>query len=341
MDPRARCRADRRLVLSIPLLAALVPLAAGCGGLVSHPLSRESGTVYVVTPLSALESPGFLGAKVTLTQGNLVRELLADAGGDLLAVTVEDLPAGDWQVRLDLYDDAGDITHTAAGTVRVRPGETATLRLEAQPADGFFEILADAGGFSRWDQVERARVVFHNNQTSTLEPVPGEPLVFHGRKALKPGDYDFRVELYGATLYAADRLYQSPWESVRIHPGKTSRVTWEAAAGIAHLELVISPMPDPPRDLRLERESAGAALAWSPSADPRVHAYRVYVKDDEFGPFSLRGEVPAPQTSWPVPEAVLERGGWAAVTALTDQREGFRSEVLRIPPLAAAEPGAP
>src|SRR5690606_33470289 len=204
-----------------------------------------------------------------------------------------------------------------------------------------FEILADAGGFSRWDQVERARVVFHNNQTSTLEPVPGEPLVFHGRKALKPGDYDFRVELYGATLYAADRLYQSPWESVRIHPGKTSRVTWEAAAGIAHLELVISPMPDPPRDLRLERESAGAALAWSPSADPRVHAYRVYVKDDEFGPFSLRGEVPAPQTSWPVPEAVLERGGWAAVTALTDQREGFRSEVPRIPPLAAAEPGAP
>ena len=115
-------------------------------------------------------------------------------------------------------------------------------------------------------------------------------------------------------------------------------MTWEAAAGIAHLELVISPMPDPPRDLRLERESAGAALAWSPSADPRVHAYRVYVKDDEFGPFSLRGEVPAPQTSWLVPEAVLERGGWAAVTALTDQREGFRSEVLRIPPLAAAEP---
>src|SRR5690606_26990684 len=151
-----------------------------------------------------------------------------------LAVTVEDLPAGDWQVRLDLYDDAGDITHTAAGTVRVRPGETAAPRLEPQPAGGFFEILADAGCFSRRDQVERARVVLHNNQTSTLEPVPGEPLVFHGRKALKPGDYDFRVELYGATLYAADRLYQSPWESVRIHPGKTSRVTWEVAAGIAH-----------------------------------------------------------------------------------------------------------
>jgi len=324
--------------LPLVILLALAAVLSGCGDVSRLALPAETGALHVVTPLSALQAEGFTGAKMRLTQGNLVRELLLDVSGSVVAGTVDNLPVGEWKVTLDLYDPAGDITHSATGTVRVRPGETTALTLEVKPKEGVVEIVADISGFSEPAAVERVRIVFHNNQSSTLERASGHPMLFQGVKSLNPGDYDYRIELYGATLYAADRLYQSPWESVRVHPGKTVRVTWQAASGAAYIETVISRMPDPPGQLRLERDDSRAYLAWSASADPEVASYRIYVKDDEFSSFSLREETPASELVWSVPASILTNGAWVAVTAArADKRESFRSNVVYIPPESQAD----
>lgn len=316
---------------ALAALAALSAALAGCGSVIEPPLPRETGSVHIVAPLAAMQSTALTGAKVRLTQGNLVREILLDVSGELVAGPIENLPVGEWKVTLDLYDEEGDITHSASGVVRVRPGETTTLRLEAAPKEGIVEVAADITGFSEAAVVQRARIIFHNNQTSTLDRSGEDPMLFVGTKELKPGDYDYRIELYGPTFYASDRLYQSPWESVRVFPGKTVRVTWQASSGAAYIEMGVSRMPSPPAELRLEYDSSGARLAWSASPDPDVVLYRVYVKDDEFDSFSLRGETA--ELAWQIPESLLNSGGWAAVTALkADQRESFRSEVVYIPP---------
>ena len=61
-------------------------------------------------------------------------------------------------------------------------------------------------------------------------------------------------------------------------------------------------------------------------------AYRVYLKADEYGAFSMKQEVTALEQSWLVPEKDAKAGAWAAVTAVTsDGRESFRSNVVYIP----------
>ena len=316
-------------------LLLILTWAVFAGGCVSptRPVSPGgTGSIHVAAPLSALEAEAFSGAKMRLSQGNLRRELLLEVTGEVIAGEVDNLPIGDWLVDLEIYDLEGDITHTATGAVRVRPGETATLRLEAQPNDGILEILAQVHGFVEAHSVQRARINFHNNQTATLDRDDHDPMLFHGTKPLRPGDYDYRIELYGATQYAADRLYQSPWESVRIHPGKTVRVTWQAASGSAHIEMGMSRMPSPPGALEVEAGAGGLRLLWQAPADTDVTAYRIYLKQDEYSAFSLKQEVPALERSWLVPEKDVKNGAWLTVTAVTsDGRESFRSNVMYIP----------
>lgn len=318
------------------LLLALVlgGLAGGCIN-PSRPIATgrtgavQTGSMYVATPLAVLEGGAFSGAKLRLSQGNLTRELLLDVAGEAVSAHVDNLPVGDWSVTLDIYDQEGDITHTASGTVRIRAGETTSLRLDAQPNEGILEITAEIYGFLEAERVKRARINFHNNQTATLYPDELDPMLFRGRKALRPGDYDFQIELYGETQYASDRLYRSPWESVRIYPGKTLKVNWQAHAGTAHIEMGLSQMPPPPSGLRLEHGEAGFQLSWLPSADPYVSAYRIYLKHDEYGAFSLTEEVPSSQWVWPVSAKEIKTGAWATVTAVKDDgRESFRSNVV-------------
>lgn len=285
--------------------------------------------MHIVTPLSALQGDGFTGAKLILTQGNLRRELLLDATGELIAGEIDNLPVGDWVVNLDIYDTEGDVTHTASGVVRVRKGETATLRLEAQPNDGVLEIVAHIHEFAQAPSVQRTRIIFHNNQSTTLSQDNDDPMVFRGLKELRPGDYEYRIELYGASQAAADRLYQSPWESVRIYPGKTVRATWHAAAGSARIEMGMTRMPAPPGPLTVDASEQGYRLTWEASPDEEVATYRVYLKQDEFGTYSLKHETSASGQSWVVPEKESQDGAWAAVTAVTaDGRESYRSNVV-------------
>lgn len=328
---RASRAFSRRLLAFVALVAAASSLG-GCGAATQLVAGDETGSVQLVMPLSALQGESFTGAKLRLAQGNRVRELLLEVSGDVITGAVDNLSVGDWTIALDVYDREGDITHSATGAIRVRPGETATLSLEAKPREGVLEIVADIAGFSDAADVQRAKIEFHNGQTATLAQSPGEPTRFEGSKSLIPGDYDYRIELYGATTYAADRLYQSPWESVRIHPGKTVRVTWEAASGSALIEMGITQMPAPPGEVRLEAGESGELLAWTASPDPEVTTYRIYIKDDEFDSFSLRDEVPASQLTWAIPASTRKKDAWAAVTAArADKRESFRSNVVYIP----------
>lgn len=326
---RLASRRPRALViLTLLLVAALI---GGCLGPVREPSGAGVGTMHLVMPLSALQGSGVSGAKLRLTQGILVRELLLDVTGELITAEIERLPVGDWVAELNIYDLEGDVTHTASGVVRVRPGETALLRLEAQPHDGVLEIIAHIHEFPEASLVQRVRITFQNGQSATLQRDEHDPMIFHGSKELRPGDYDYRIELYGEQQLASQRYYQSPWESVRIHAGKSTRTTWHAAAGAVHVEMGMNRMPAPPGLLGVEATEQGYVLYWEASPDD-VAAYRVYLKTDEFAAYSAKHETPASERSWEVPEKETTRDTWAAVTAVTaDGRESFRSNVVYLP----------
>lgn len=334
--PPSAFRAFRRrrgLGLALALLVVSV-IIGGCLG----PARRisggqgQTGKVHLVTPLSVGGGSDFSGAKLRLTQGILVREMMLDVKGDLLTAEIDQLPVGDWVAELDIYDLAGDVTHSATGIVRVRPGETATIRLDAQPHDGIMEIVAHIHGFSWAQEVRRARIVFQNNQSTTLKQDEDDPLIYRGAKELRPGDYDYRIELYGEEQKASDRYYQSPWESIRIYPGKTVRAIWHAAAGDVRVEMGLSRMPAQPGPLHVEITEHGYRLYWDASPDEDVTMYRVYLKKDEFAAYSARHETPADERVWAVPDNELGDETWAAVTAVTgDGRESFRSNVVYLP----------
>lgn len=327
-------RTRGRVILSLLLVAALV---GGCMNPVRQVSGGEVGTMHLVMPLSTLQGGGFSGAKLRLTQGLLVRELLLDVTGELISAEIDRLPVGDWVAELDIYDVEGDVTHTATGVARVRPGETAILRLEAQPHDGILEITAHIHEFSEAALVQKVRITFQNGQYATLQRDENDPLVFYGTKELRPGDHDYRIELYGEQLLASHRYYQSPWESVRIHAGKTVRATWHAASGAVHVEMGMTRMPAPPALLTVTESSEhGYLLSWDASPDADVTMYRVYLKKDEFAAYSARHETPASERTWAIPDKELAGDTWAAVTAVTaDGRESFRSNVVFLPKRAS------
>ncbi len=246
----------------------------------------------------SLEGGTFSGAKLRLTQGNLTRELLLEVTDGEVIGHVDNLPVGDWNVTLDIYDQDGDITHRASAVVRIRPDETTTLRLQAEPNEGMLEIEADISAFSKPSEVNGP------GSTSTTTKRPPFTLTSSTRccsaaQSAPAGRLRLSDRAVRGDPIRPGSLYRSPWESVRIYPGKTVKVRWQARSGAAHIEMGLSQMPPPSFGTALGNHGeTGGRLTWLPAADPSVSGYRIYLKHDEYRRLFAGGGGASSERAW-------------------------------------------
>ena len=314
--------------LAAAAIAALATLTGCTAPLAPAALDRATGSLTLVATVDVQSVGGVVSAKVIATHEGMRREAVIPVSGSTIAGSIDNLPVGDWTVRLELVDAAGDTTHVAEATVRVYPNQASLAELTAQPVEAQVEIVVDLTGFPGAEAIKNVRVTFTGNRQLTLKPVEGEPLRFSGLRELPPGDYDFNVSLYKETTYAADRVYVSPWAEVRLVPGKTTRVVWQAQTGSAAIEGGVADMPEPPRNLELEIRDGELWLTWeAPQGGPPPAVYRVYRKSDAFEAYKLLAEVAGDVLAHPLgPVAPVPTGAAVAVTAVSAQGiESFRS----------------
>lgn len=315
---------------SLALAALLLALTACTRSLLPRSDLGPSGRVEIAAILSQAVEPDAT-AVATLTRQGLTRSVPLALEGEVFRAVAEAVPVGAWQVTVQLFDGAGDVTHEGSGTVWVSASEEAALLIEMAPKEASLEIVADLAAFPAAERVERARVTFHTNQVLTLER--GDDGRFYGVKALPPGDYDFSIGLYGSSFYASERIYESPWQSVKLYAGKTARVLWEAATGRARLSVVVRLLPSSPEGLRVEWSGSEAHLLWDPLFDPEVSGYRVYVRKGVGLPYEKEAEVS--EADWPIAASLLKHAEevWFVVTSVTaDGRESYRSAEVALRP---------
>lgn len=317
------------------LIGAALALAACQGPIHSVRSDEPKGAVAIaVAPLFPTAVPAEARAVVTLTRDHLVRTADLEVVDGAISASFSGLPAGDWSIEIELIDGEGDITHSATGSVRVRPGQTAAAILSLTPIDGALEIVVDLSGFPGVSDVQGVRVTFHDNRYVTLVRSADDPARFAGVKPLASGDYDFNVALYGATFLAGDRIYVSPWESVRIASGKTAQVYWRAETGSASLTAELVPDVPAPTTLQIEERQGEMWLVWDAVEHPALSGYRIYVKKDELLPFAAKAESPAGEPGVRLAEVWTgKEPAWLAVTAVAaDGSESYRSPAVWVEP---------
>lgn len=312
------------------LALALFALAGCTRALLPPGGAAPAGRVEVAALLSASMEPGAT-ARVTLSRQGMVRTIPLTLEDGVFRGAAEAIPAGLWEVRGELFDETGDVTHEGTGSVLVRAFEEAALLLELAPKEAALEIVVDLASFPEAERIGKARVTFHTDQVLTLQQEADGR--FYGVKLLPPGDWDFSIGLYESAFYASERVYESPWEHVTLRPGKRVQVVWEASTGSARVRAVVRHLPPAPQGVVVTWHGDEARLVWEPVVDPEVTGYRVYARDGEGEPYERKAEVTEP--AWPVAAALLKGRGPVSfvVTAVTaDGRESYRSEEAPLAP---------
>ncbi len=316
-------------------LLALVPVLVACS--MPSPLgvrapNERTGAVgnLAITAYSPGVSLAELQPTATLENNGMSRPVPLTLTEDGLVGEVTSLPIGDWVFSLELRDATGDLTHAAVETVRVYANVESVLEIQVAPIDATLEIVANFNDFPERDRVKKVRVSFGNGGTLTLDPSEDELYVFHGVKKLSSGDYEYSIGAYGESFYASDRLYESPWEGVRLESGKTTQVQWNTALGSASLRAEIVQMPLTPQGLQCAIHDEGILLTWEPSASTNVAGYQVYTRSDEYDHYKEDVYVEAPSATALLTTPKVETS--VRVTSVDSLgRESFRSEPIVVP----------
>lgn len=297
--------------------------------------ANQTGSVMIAATLPRMSAMSATQVTMRLTLDGMVREAILDGSGGQFAGELRALPVGDWTVTVEFFDHEGDVTHVATGIAPVRTGSTTALHLEAVPKEGRLELTVDIGQAFADEGVQGARLTLTGGRYTTLEQSEEIPTRFTGSREMPPGDHDFAVTLYGESFLAKDRIYQSPWESVRIEPGKTVYVTWDAMWGDIQVVTRLITAPQPPSGLTLVRLDAETLrLAWQPSADPDVATYRIYSKEGDFAAYTLVGETT--ESYWEISAAAGDPAARASTRYVVTAQTADGRESYRTPPVSPA-----
>ena len=322
----------RRFALLAPALIAAVSLA-GCTPRVVEPTRSGSalGAVNIASFVPQSQGGEGLHATVTLERDGMAREISLEPIPGGFAGEIAGLPVGEWALTVLFFDETGDVTHTANDTVRVYPGTSSLVELEAVPVDATLEFLIDLALFPERDDVGKARISFSKGGTLELKPVDGELYLFHGTKKMAAGDYEYSVGIFGPTFYASDAIYLSPWEFVRLETGKTVQVQWQPDIGGADIVADVVSLPPTPTGVSCELQGDELWVLWDPIPIERAASVVIYSRSDDFLPFDVAGESEPDAGAWLFAEAFDDEVGWIALASADDQgRESFRSEVIAI-----------
>ena len=112
------------------------------------------------------------------------------------------------------------------------------------PADGKLVVTLDLSEFSNIGGLIKGRLMTNEDAYVNFDiPEPRKPVEVS--MDLPPRQYDIAVAIYKDTYHAYQRVYLSPYQTLEINSGTTTRVAWRPQVGLVDIDLDIREQPKP------------------------------------------------------------------------------------------------
>lgn len=217
------------------------------------------------------------------------------AGGCVHDFVFERVYEGTWDVVAQVIDGDGDTVYAGEARVTVLAGESAEADIHVVACPAILRVQVDLGGYADEPLITEAGVSVRSGTASTLRGArPGRALSWSFDRERQAGTYDLQV-----LLYRGDGKVQlsSPWkQGVALLPGKLVTVTWQPATGTLRVGAWVDLVPAPPAPVTCTSlpDRKALAVAWTPSGEPDVERYRIYVRSPGDGYVTLEMEALPP-----------------------------------------------
>jgi hypothetical protein len=300
----------KSFLLTIVILGIMV---SGCfpGGsqTVSYPPpipNGPTGGIAMKALLAANPSDARSITRVTATakRGNqeLQQDLVIDPINMMASGNIPRLLIGTWQIRVDVYNDQGELLYTGVTSVLIEEGRTTGVELPLVAAPGKLIMRLEVGDFDSYELIKGKVIIGAGSQPEVVQEFVKEAAteVLVTIDELAPRSHDLRVEVYKNTLHSYNCIYRGPWEVITIQTGRTTEVYWSPAWGCIEIIGIIDSPPPPPSDVSASLQDDGILASWSdvrPIEDD-LEAYRLYAQLDPFSGFQLIATVPKNVTSY-------------------------------------------
>jgi hypothetical protein len=294
--------------MRLAFLAVLVAiLCTGCGAF--HPPEPSAiGSLYIAADMTAVSAMELEDAVVelTLTKNKSAITMVCPVTGGSASFHLDNLLIGSWEISMSLRDIDGDVTYTASGLIDIMPEETSTVSVTLQPKKGILEVRLDPDMHGELTASQKARLNVNPGGYATL--ALNEDGLLVGKKELAPGDYDYSLAFYADSFLVGELIYETPWQTVVIKPGKSVVVFWEPGSGTALIEGSVDNPPPAPEGVALHLAAEGLLITWNPVNEPDIRHYRVYLRQSVFDKFDEVTETNADQTTYLHPASKLTLG---------------------------------
>lgn len=329
---RRLCRRNKYLPVVVVILLLTLTLT-GCSLL---PVPRNAQTVdpanagrlVVSAKLNGINANELTGSTATLimSKDGRDRKQVLPIVDSAIAANIPDVLPGVWEITLSIADDKGVVTYQAESVASVTPGGTAALELVIRPLPGRLAVTVNPAAHPELANADRGRLYVNPGGYSSMY-IDTNKLI-SGEKELAPGTYDFSIALFANSFYASDKLYESPYTTVTITPGRTTSVIWNPVTGVCTIGGRIDTPPAAPRNVELLKVAQGLAIAWQtvPTPENDIAMYRIYLRQNLLDKFKLVHEVNAVKNSYIYPDGELDKGSPVEVAVTAVDQSGQESE---------------
>ncbi|HHY46589.1 MAG TPA: fibronectin type III domain-containing protein [Firmicutes bacterium] len=237
---------------------------AGCfSGWEAAP-SPDAGSVKIVitAPQSFTRQLAFSEVEVSLTNGVTVLSQKALLQNGSAEVGFPRVLVGYWSVTANIKDDAGDVVYTGTTRLPVYKGQEASVNITLMPASGCVDFYADISNVPSQERVYKVKLYKDStNLRSQVDIIrdPSSMVVHTVLTGIPPKVYDMMIKLYTPE---GDVLYESPWTSVEVRPGKTTVINWDFSSGSAAIAVDYDSVPPAPAGLGCTVLQEAVNLSW-------------------------------------------------------------------------------
>lgn len=303
-------------VAAATAVALIAIVLAGCLAMFPPLIAESEGTgtmtisVLGALPMTATDTT----LHIELTRdGHKLQQQVPFADGPQ-TVTIENIAAGPWGVKVKLLDETGVPTHEGGGTALVYVGTTAHVNITLYPRPGQLEVTIALGEQCIYvgndgclaDSATAGRVYIHPgvNESTDRHDFPwtsGEAGGTVPAVTLPPGSYDFQIVFYEGSRIPSNEVFVGFWTPFDILPGRTTSAVWHPEIGLLDVAIDVQGPPQAPRSLTATAAGGDIVLTWEPPSDALdddVTGHKVYGRRGVREAFRLLTDVPAPTTEW-------------------------------------------
>lgn len=337
---QSRVVSARLLILCC--LSCCLLVQPGCS-----PSWRPSGTpetgsvkVVVTAPQALTRQAAITEVEVTLTNGATVMSKRAQLQNGGAEISFPQVLVGHWSATANIRDGEGDIIYTGTARLPVLKGQEARANITLLPANGRVEFYADISNVPSQERIHKVKL--YKDSTNLRSQVditrdPSSTVVQAVLTGIAPRAYDMMVKLYTAE---GDILYESPWTTVEVRPGKATAVNWDFSSSSVTVAVGYDTIPPAPAGLECSVTQGAVNLSWQPPSveENDLAGYTIYRRELPFDGYRIIAST-GPETSFQDTDICVGASYAYAVTARDlSGNESTRSNEVRTTVTETATP---